>query len=203
MIKIIQKYWFAFIAVIMILGLPKESNPVVSDDEVVNLSQENQSEENILIVTEIKCIEVERAEVVSGEVGKNILFDSRENKLANLIRKPQENYSGYITRRIYSNSEYDYWFEKYGSEYGVSSSTLKRIAYCESKFRVGAVSGSYGGMYQYLASTWRSTRKSMGMNEDPNLRFNPEEAIRTTAFKIASGGIGAWPVCGKNLVARI
>lgn len=95
-------------------------------------------------------------------------------------------------------SIYDDVFRKFGSEFGVDPEKLKRIAFCESRFNPGAVSGPYGGMYQYLASTWRSTRKAMGLDENPDLRFNPEEAIRTTAWKIAHGGIGAWPVCGRR-----
>jgi hypothetical protein len=36
----------------------------------------------------------------------------------------------------------------------------------------------------------------MGLNPDPELRFNAEEAIKTTAYKISRDGTGAWPVCG-------
>lgn len=100
-------------------------------------------------------------------------------------------------------TDLDPLFEKYSGEFGVSSTTMKIIAKCESHFNPGAISsnGLYGGMYQYSASTWKSTRNSMGLDPNPELRFNAEEAIRTTAFKIASGGIGAWPVCGSRAVA--
>lgn len=91
-------------------------------------------------------------------------------------------------------------FEQYATEYGISSSTLKIIAKCESGFNPAAQSknGLYGGMFQFSATTWASTRRAMGLDENPELRFNAEEAIRTTAFKIAHGGIGAWPHCGKK-----
>jgi soluble lytic murein transglycosylase-like protein len=101
-------------------------------------------------------------------------------------------------------SDLDPWFEQYGQEYGVSPSVLKIIARCESSFNAGVISrnGLYGGLYQYLASTWSSTRRQMGLDENPDLRFNAEEAIRTTAYKIAQGGIGAWPHCGQKAMLK-
>lgn len=97
-------------------------------------------------------------------------------------------------------SELDTLFDTYANQYGISSATLKVIANCESKFNPSALSknGLYGGLFQYSPSTWASTRRSMGLDENPELRFNAEEAIKTTAFKIANGGIGAWPHCGKK-----
>lgn len=92
---------------------------------------------------------------------------------------------------------FDEFFTKYAAAFNVSKDLLVRIARCESGFREGAVNGPYLGMFQYLADTWSSTRNAMGENPDPSLRVNAEEAIKTTAWKIAHGGIGAWPVCGK------
>lgn len=86
---------------------------------------------------------------------------------------------------------------QYANQYGVDSNLMIKIAKCESGFRADAVSGPYGGMYQFLATTWASNRRAMGLDPDPNLRFNAEEAIKTTAFKIARDGAGAWPVCSK------
>lgn len=88
-------------------------------------------------------------------------------------------------------------FSKYGSEYGVSEQTLEKIAHCESTFNPRAVNGPYAGMYQFVAGTWISQRKAMGLDPNLNLRFNAEEAIKTTAFKISRDGTGAWPVCGR------
>jgi len=88
-------------------------------------------------------------------------------------------------------------FTRYAQEYGVDADILAKIARCESHFNPQAVSGPYGGMYQYLVSTWASTRNAMGQDPNPDLRFSPEEAIETSAFKISRGGIGAWPVCGR------
>ena len=92
---------------------------------------------------------------------------------------------------------FDEHFTKYAAAFNVNKETLVRIARCESGFREAATNGPYLGMFQYLDSTWSSTRTAMGENPDPALRANAEEAIKTTAWKIAHGGIGAWPTCGR------
>lgn len=95
----------------------------------------------------------------------------------------------------------DSWFRKYADEFGVDESLLKKIAKCESGFNPTAGSGqvpsagSYGGMFQYAASTWSSTRQQMDLDPNPDLRFNAEESIKTSAFKISRGGQSSWPVC--------
>jgi hypothetical protein len=52
-------------------------------------------------------------------------------------------------------------------------------------------------MFQFLASTWSANRNSMGLDPNPELRFDAQESIKTTAFKISRDGVGAWPVCGR------
>lgn len=89
-------------------------------------------------------------------------------------------------------------FSRYGQMYGVSAKKLAVIAKCESTYNARAINGPYVGMYQYLDTTWVATRKRMGENPDPSLRYSAEESIKTTAYKISQGGIGAWPVCGKK-----
>jgi hypothetical protein len=96
-----------------------------------------------------------------------------------------------------SDQQLNSWFEQYASQYQVSVDLLKSIAYCESHYNTNAINNIYWGMFQYSASTWTSTRISMGLDPNPELRLNPQESIKTSAFKIASGGIGAWPNCGK------
>lgn len=100
-------------------------------------------------------------------------------------------------------SALDGLFEKYGAEYGLSPTVLKHIAKCESGLRPEALSsnGLYGGLFQFVSGTWSSNRKAMGLDPDPALRFNAEEAIKTAAFKISRDGIGAWPVCGRKATA--
>ena len=89
----------------------------------------------------------------------------------------------------------NYWFLKYGNEYGLSVEKLKKIAGCESGLRLDAVNYIYAGLFQFAPATWRSNRKAMGLDDNINLRFDAEESIRTAAFKIARDGTGAWPVC--------
>jgi soluble lytic murein transglycosylase-like protein len=95
-----------------------------------------------------------------------------------------------------SSGELDVMFNKYGEKYGVSPLLLREIAACESSFNPRAVNGPYAGLFQFCTSTWVSNRQAMGLNPDPELRFNAEEAIKTTAYKISRDGTGAWPVCG-------
>ena len=113
-------------------------------------------------------------------------------------------YERLVTRveleRISLSEDLNQWFDKYGQEYGVNRSLLRRIAYCESSYKPWALSSNrlYGGLFQFVTPTWEANRKAMGLDSHPDLRFNPEEAIRTAAFKIGreGGNVGAWPVCG-------
>jgi len=84
---------------------------------------------------------------------------------------------------------------QYSNQYGVNSDLMIKIAKCESGFNPGAVNGPYGGIYQFLSSTWSSNRRAMGLDANPDLRFDAEEAIKTAAYKISRDGAGAWPTC--------
>jgi hypothetical protein len=92
-------------------------------------------------------------------------------------------------------------YQAYADQFNVSKETLTAIAKCESRHNPQAISRNqtYGGLYQFSASTWISTRNAMNADPNPELRFNAEEAIKTAAFKIASGGIKAWANCSKNV----
>lgn len=90
------------------------------------------------------------------------------------------------------------WFNNYGSQYHVDANVLKKIAKCESGFNpTSNNSGMYLGMFQFSASTWSANRNRMGLDPNPDLRTNAEEAIKTAAYVIGNAGTGAWPVCGK------
>lgn len=101
------------------------------------------------------------------------------------------------TRVPASPAEIDEFFQRFSQEFGVEEEILRKIAYCESGYNAQSVNGPYGGMYQFHHSSWESTRNAMGADPNHDLRFNPEEAIRTAAFKISAGGIGAWPACSR------
>ena len=88
---------------------------------------------------------------------------------------------------------------RYSQEYGVDEHVLFTIGQCESGFNPTSVNGPYGGVYQFHYSSWTSVRNSMGLDPNPDLRFNPEESIKTAAFKIARDGTGAWPACSTRL----
>jgi hypothetical protein len=87
-------------------------------------------------------------------------------------------------------------FDKYSAEYGADKELLKKIAKCESGFNpTSNNSGMYLGMYQFASSTWVANRNRMGLDSNPDLRTNAEEAIRTAAYMIGKGGKGHWPNC--------
>jgi len=93
--------------------------------------------------------------------------------------------------------------EKYANFYGVDKNMMIYIANCESGFRTNAVNGPYAGIYQFLTSTWVSNRKAMGLDPDPNLRYDLEETVKTAAFKMSRDGFSAWPVCQNKAQAYL
>lgn len=105
--------------------------------------------------------------------------------------------------RIGSPAEIQALIDRYSAQYGVSREIMTIIAKCESGFRANAVSGPYAGIYQFIASTWSSNRRAMGMDPNPDLRFNAEEAVRTAAFKMSRDGYGAWPACSRKAYSQL
>jgi len=95
-----------------------------------------------------------------------------------------------------SGNQLDTWFTQYSNHYSIDRDKLWRVAVCESGLRPNAINGPYAGLFQFSSSTWASTRKTMGMDSNIDLRFSPEEAIKTAAFKISTSGLSAWPNCG-------
>lgn len=73
------------------------------------------------------------------------------------------------------------------------SSTLARIAQCESGGNPTAVSasGTYRGKYQFSRATWRA----MGGTGDPAKAPEAEQDQRAAAL-LARAGTSPWPVCG-------
>ena len=94
-------------------------------------------------------------------------------------------------------SQLDSIFEKYAKEFSVDKNLLKKIALCESGLNLSARNGPYGGLFQFTSSAWVSVRRAMNADTNADLRFNGEEAIKTAAFKLSTGGVGIWPNCSK------
>jgi len=92
----------------------------------------------------------------------------------------------------------DGWFTAYSNQYSVDRTKLWNIAVCESDLKPNAINEPYGGLFQFSASTWKSTRQQMNADTNTDLRFNPEEAIRTAAFHYSVMGLAAWPNCGND-----
>ena len=96
---------------------------------------------------------------------------------------------------VFPTTSFESYFDQYSAQYQANEELLKKIAQCESGMSPSNVNGPYGGLYQFMIQTWQVTRNQMGLDANPDLRFNPEEAIKTAAFKIANGGQIAWKNC--------
>jgi hypothetical protein len=89
-------------------------------------------------------------------------------------------------------SDLESLFSKYADMYHADKEQLKRVARCESNFNNGATNGIYLGMFQFAAQTWINNRIVLGLDTNPDLRMNAEEAIRTAAFMFGHGHASAW-----------
>lgn len=96
----------------------------------------------------------------------------------------------------------DQMFLAYGNYYKINPKQLRHLALCESRFRPYVTNGQHAGMFQYNPRTWSATRERMGLDPNPDLRFDAEESIKTTAYKIANEGSGAWVVCSNKFFGR-
>ncbi len=104
---------------------------------------------------------------------------------------------------VVAPAEIESLFQQHAITHNVDAEIMKKIAQCESGMRPEATNGPYGGMFQFVSSTWISNRRAMGKDTDPNLRFNAAEAIETAAFKMGRDGYGAWPACSRKALASI
>lgn len=111
--------------------------------------------------------------------------------------KPKSTPTPLPSVKPYSATDMDRWFHDASSQYNVTEGLLKKIAICESFLRPLARNGPYAGLFQFTESAWRSTRLLMGLDPNTQLRYDPEEAIKTAAYKISKQGPGAWPTCSK------
>ena len=101
------------------------------------------------------------------------------------------------TQTPITSQQLDEWFTRYSNHFAIDRQKLWKVAVCESNLRSDARNGDYGGLFQFSTYTWNTTRRAMNMDPNPELRFNPEEAIRTAAFKMSTVGLSSWPNCGK------
>lgn len=96
-----------------------------------------------------------------------------------------------------SSTNLEELFGKYASQYNVSKDLLKKIAGCESGFNPNAVNNDYAGLFQFASFAWREARSRLGADDNLDLRFNPEESIRTAAHEISYKGTSGWSDCDK------
>lgn len=115
---------------------------------------------------------------------------------------PQRSLDEILNAPVPTMAEFDQMFEAYGNYYNVPPSQLRHLALCETRFRPWVSNGQHGGLYQYNPRTWSATRERMGLDPNPDLRFDAQEAIKTTAYKISREGSGAWVVCSNKYYGR-
>ena len=100
-----------------------------------------------------------------------------------------------IPENPFSSEEIQGFFEKYSNEYGVDIHYLRHVAVCESGFNPLATYHIYAGLFQFDGATWKSFRKIMNEDPDPDLRFNAREAVKTAAYLFSIGRSSLWPNC--------
>jgi hypothetical protein len=99
------------------------------------------------------------------------------------------------TPYVVSGEELTSLFERFANEFGVDVWQLRRIADCESGFNTNARNLNYLGLFQFSPQSWKSIRQLMGTDTNPDLRVNPEEAIKTASYAISIGRSSMWPNC--------
>lgn len=187
--KSLQVFGLLLMLQIMVTYKPFVGNSIVADASIQNYSVINDLEFEAFNNTSTfqNNIKMKSAmQIIKPEAPKEVSVAVISYKP---IDKPVENYD--VTEII----------RKYATEFGLNESDLISISYCESGFRPNAQNGDYGGIFQFSTSTWQSNRKAMGLDPNPELRFNPEEAAKTAAFKMSRDGYGAWPACSAALIA--
>lgn len=103
------------------------------------------------------------------------------------------------TLTTFSTEQISGFYNQYAGIYGINADELRHIAKCESEFRPHAINpAGYAGLYQFGTAAWTTYRAKMGLSTNPDLRLNPEEAIKTTAFimkQYPSLLKSLWPNC--------
>ncbi len=99
------------------------------------------------------------------------------------------------TPDVWSPPQMEPLFAQYAGQYNVDKNALERIANCESHFNPTAKNGDYLGMFQFATSSWQTNRNLLGLDNNPNIRTNIEESIRTAAFLMSRQGTKPWPSC--------
>jgi hypothetical protein len=95
----------------------------------------------------------------------------------------------------YSSEEIYGFTNNLAGQYGVDPNVIRHIAICESGFNPLAKNSMYAGMFQFDAPTWKSFRKMMNKNPDPDLRFDAREAVETVAYMLSIHREALWPNC--------
>lgn len=85
--------------------------------------------------------------------------------------------------------------EQYGILYAVDPNVIRSVVLCESALNPNAKKSIYAGLFQFDTRTWITYRQKMGLDADPDLRFNAEESIKTGTYILSLGKKNLWPNC--------
>lgn len=82
----------------------------------------------------------------------------------------------------------------YAKKYDVSAKDMLCTLKHESGYRKYAQNGqsTATGIAQILIGTWKGWRKEMHEDQNPNLRFDADESIKTMAWAFSKGKQNAW-----------
>lgn len=95
----------------------------------------------------------------------------------------------------YTPQEINAFIDSYSGQYAVSPHVLRYIATCESGFNPLAHKNIYAGLFQFSISTWKTYRRRIGEDPDPDLRYDANEAVQTAAYVLSQGKNHIWPNC--------
>lgn len=92
----------------------------------------------------------------------------------------------------------------YSNRFKVDSDYITCIIRYESRFDTFAKgdSGKAWGLAQFWENTFRAFRRLMGLDENPMLRQDKAEAIKTLAWAISEGRDANWSVVTKGLCRK-
>jgi hypothetical protein len=100
-----------------------------------------------------------------------------------------------IPQPTVSSQQINEFIERFASQYGVDPNVIRYIALCESGFNPKASHVGYAGLFQFGSITWKNIRKEIGEDNNPDLRYNAEEAVQTVVYAISKGKRALWPNC--------
>lgn len=129
-------------------------------------------------------------------------FTAQTVSLDNYTPKDPETLEEILAKPQPTREEILNMISAYGNYYDIDVNLLRHIAFCETRYRPLATNGKHAGLYQFSPTTWQAVRGRMGLDPNPDLRFDAEQAVKTAAYKIQEGDPWAWAHCSGKYYNR-